>query len=346
MPTALAPLRLLEALTTPHGVDRYTQLINPMLTVRELRARVERVERRTADSTTLTLKPTRQWQGFTAGQFVQVGVLIDGRWQTRCFSPANSAHVRDAVELTVKAHEGGLVSQHLYSHARPGMVVQLSQAAGTFVLPDERPERVLLISGGSGITPVMSMLRTLLDEGYSGDITFLHYAASPESVPYLFELRKLASEHDNLHLAFGYRSEHPGLDGFFGLEHLMQVAPWFADAETFLCGPSGLMDPVRAFYAERDLSDRLHWESFGTASARTETTEFVASEPDVSILEQAEAAGLSPEHGCRRGICFSCTAVKKSGCTRNVLTGELNNDPDTEIQICISAPVGDVAMEL
>lgn len=338
MPTALAPLRLLEALTTPHGVDRYTQLLNPMLTVRELRARVERVERRTATSTTLTLKPTRQWQGFQAGQFVQVGVLIDGRWQTRCFSPANSQHDRaGGIELTVKAQRGGaggLVSQHLYTQAEPGMVVQLAPAAGTFVLPDERPDHVLLISGGSGITPVLSMLRTLLDEQYPGEITFLHYADSPEANPYLFELHKLASAHKNLRLALHYRAR-------FTPEHLEG-----ADAETFLCGPPGMMDAIKAHYAETDRTDRLHYESFGSATTRTSTTEFVATDTTTTILEQAEAAGLSPEHGCRRGICFSCTAVKKSGCTRNVLTGELNDDPDTEIQICINAPVGDVAMDL
>jgi ferredoxin-NADP reductase len=355
MPITLAPLKLLEALTTPHDVDRYTQLFSPMLTVRELRAKVELVQRPTADSTRLTLRPTRQWQGFRAGQFVQVGVLIGGRWHTRCYSPANSHHTADGrIELTVKAHAGGLVSQHLYSYAKPGLVLQLGQASGSFVLPDERPERVLLVSGGSGITPVLSMLRTLIDENYGGEVTFLHYADSPRHVAYRAELFKLANTRPDIRIAFGYRTDDPGLDGLFGLDHLAEVAPWFADegTQTFLCGPAGLMDSVRAFYAERDLSDRLHAESFVTTLApvlgeASGVVSFDASRTQAknsgeTLLEQAEAAGLSPEFGCRMGICFSCTAVKTSGCTRNVLTGELNDDPDTEIQICVNAPVGDV----
>ena len=115
--------------------------------------------------------------GFQAGQFVQITVDIDGVRRTRCYSPACSQHRADGrIEMTIKAHPEGLVSQYLHAHAAPGLVVGLSQADGTFLLPDERPGKVLLISGGSGITPVLSMLRTLCDEGYSGDVTFLHYA--------------------------------------------------------------------------------------------------------------------------------------------------------------------------
>src|SRR6201995_418292 len=155
---ARSPLRLLEALATPHGVDRYLELVSPMLTVRELRAEVTEVRRPTADTVTLTLRPTRQWRGFRAGQFVQLTIDIDGVRRTRCYSPSCSQYRADGrIELTVKAHPDGLVSNHLVATARPGLVVGLSQADGTFCLPDERPDRIVLISGGSGITPVLAM---------------------------------------------------------------------------------------------------------------------------------------------------------------------------------------------
>src|SRR3954462_3931401 len=158
----LSPLGVLEALATPHGVDRYLELIHPMLTVRELRAVVTDVERTTADSVTLTLRPTRQWHGFEAGEFVQVAVDIDGVRRTRCYSPSCSQYRADGrIRLTIKAHPEGLVSQYLHAQAAPGLVVGLSQADGTFTIPATRPEQVVLISGGSGITPVLSMLRTL-----------------------------------------------------------------------------------------------------------------------------------------------------------------------------------------
>jgi predicted ferric reductase len=162
---AKSPLRLLEALATPHGLDRYLELVNPMLTVRELRGEITEVRRTTPDSIVLTVRPTRQWRGFRAGQFVQVTVVIDGVRRTRCYSPSDS-QLRDdgRFELTVKAHPGGLVSQWLHANARPGLVLALAPADGAFTLPDPRPERLLFVSGGSGITPVLSMLRTLCAE--------------------------------------------------------------------------------------------------------------------------------------------------------------------------------------
>jgi ferredoxin-NADP reductase len=355
-----SPLALFEALATPHGVDRYLELVHPMLTVRDLRAEVTEVHRSTDDTVTLTLRPTRQWKGFSAGQFVQVSVDIDGVRRTRCYSPACSQYRADGrIELTVKAHPEGIVSQYLHANAAPGLVVGLSQADGTFRLPDERPDRILLVSGGSGITPVLSMLRTLCDESYSGEVVFLHYGDTAKDVAYRDELLELAREHDNVRLVLAYTAQPAGgdLHGFFGRAHLEAAAPWFAEAHTFLCGPPGLMTSVREFYAANGLDDQLHVEDFapvpvlvddGTATGTIsfERSAVSADNTGRTLLEQAEAAGLTPEYGCRMGICFSCTQVKTSGCTRNILTGETHVDPDEEIQLCISVPVGDVALDV
>ncbi len=351
-------LKLFEALATPHGVDRYLELINPMLTVRELRAEVTRVERSTADSVTLTLRPTRQWRGFQAGQYVELSVDIDGVRRSRCFSPCCSQHRADGrIELTVKAHPEGLVSQWLYANAAPGLVVGLSQAGGNFHLPTPRPERILLISGGSGITPVLSMLRTLVDEGYRGELVFLHYSFTEADVAHLAELRDLAATHGNVRLVLAYTRQTEGgdLHGLFEETHLADSAPWYAEAQTYLCGPPGLMATIRAHYAAKGIEDALHTEEFtlpvftpadGDATGQVRFGDTVVENSGATLLEQAEAAGLTPEYGCRMGICFTCTKVKTSGCTRNVRTGDLNRDPDTEVQLCISAPVGDVAIDI
>ncbi|HEY8826935.1 MAG TPA: ferredoxin reductase [Jatrophihabitantaceae bacterium] len=355
----LSPLALFEALATPHGVDRYLELVNPMLTVRDVRAEVTEVRRSTADTVTLTLRPTRQWRGFQAGQFVQVTVDVDGVRRTRCYSPACSQYRDDGrLEFTVKAHPEGVVSQYLHANAAPGLVVGLAQADGTFRLPQQRPDKMLLISGGSGITPVLSMLRTLCDEGYAGDLTFLHYAYTEHDVAYRDDLLALAAEHDNVRVVLAYTDQENGgdLHGYFGRAHLDAAAPWHADAQTFLCGPPGLMKSVRALYDGRGLSDRLHSEEFAPAPVLTdgaatgavsfERSGRTADNSGATLLEQAEAAGLTPEYGCRMGICFSCTKVKTTGCTRNIRTGDTDADPDTEIQLCISVPVGDVALDL
>ncbi|MDQ3576489.1 MAG: ferredoxin reductase [Actinomycetota bacterium] len=340
-------LRLLEALATPHGVDRFLELLHPMLVIRELRGELTSVHRTTPDTVTLTVRPNRRWRGFTAGQYVRVSVDIDGVRHTRCYSPASSQHRDSQFELTVKAHPKGTVSRWLHRNARPGLVLHLSQPDGRFTLPVERPDKIVLISGGSGITPVLSMLRTLADEKYAGKVAFLHYANHEGDVPDLADLRT----HDSVRLTY------TDTDGFFTEKQLRAAAPWFVDAQTYLCGPVGLMRGVREVYDHLGLSDRLHTEDFAPAPVTLDAEDATGdlsfarsalSAPNTgqTVLEQAEAAGLTPEHGCRMGICFSCTRVKTSGCVRDTRNGDLRADPDEEIQLCVSVPVGDVTIDL
>ncbi|WP_084514453.1 ferredoxin reductase [Nocardia acidivorans] len=343
---------LVEKLTTPHPLDRYLELVRPTFALRQMRAEITHVRRSAVGSVTLTLRPTRQWQGHLAGQYIQIGVVIDGVRHTRCYSPVNSDRRRDKhIELTIKAHPHGLVSNYLHENAIPGMVVDLAPAAGVFHLPEQRPDRIVLITGGSGITPALSMLRTLATEGYTGKVLFLHYNRSPEYVPHRTELEALALQHNNFRVELRY--PELGTDPNFGYDELERLAPWFATAQTYLCGPPGLMKAVRTVYEAEQLADRLHSEEFvltvapgDPATAEGEIT-FSGSGRTIentgaSLLEQAETAGLTPEYGCRMGICFTCTAVKRTGCTRNLRTGEVDADPDQPIQLCINAPVGDV----
>jgi len=260
---------LIEALAAPHGADRYLELVRPGWSVRELRAEVTAVHHPAPDSVTLTLRPNHLWRGHEPGQFVRCTVEIDGVRRARCYSPASSAHRSDGMlELTARAHPEGLVSRFLHEHAAPGMVVGLEPAAGDFVLSAERPDRLALISGGSGITPVMSMLRTLIEEDHRGEIAFLHYARNPDRVPYARELAQIAVQAPGVNVAFAYtrgaRGGGPqgargnGLAGHFSLDHLSAIAPELAATEIYVCGPAGLIDAVRAACNP----ERVHSESF------------------------------------------------------------------------------------
>lgn len=346
---------LVQTLTTPHPVDRYLELVHPTLTVRQMRAEITEVDRSVPGSVTLTLRTPRRRRGHVAGQYVRIGVVIDGVRHTRCYSPIDAEGGADRrLRLTIKAHPGGLVSQHLYAHARPGDVVDLSPAEGAFLLPAQRPDRVLLISGGSGITPVLSMLRTLVAQRHQGEITFLHYARSPEQVPHRRELEELGRTQHRLRVELRYPQRG---DGHFDYDELERVAPWFADAQTYLCGPPALMAAVRTVYEAECLGDRLHSEEFTLVTAPVDpdqahgTVRFTASgvsapNSGAALLDQAESAGLRPDYGCRMGICFSCTAVRRTGSTRDLRTGEIGSDQDQPIQLCVSAPVGDVDVEI
>lgn len=336
---------LVGILTGPHGVDRYTEVYDRTWTVDDARAKVVAVRKQTPRSITLTLQPNDAWQGFSAGQHINLTVEIDGRRRTRCYSPAN-AEGSPVIELTIGRHDGGLVSQHLYRHAAPGMVLGLDSVGGDFVLPAVLPNRILLISGGSGITPVLSMLRTLREANFDGEVAFLHYARNPEEAAYATELAATPG----VKVLHSYtRSDRGDLTGHFGPDHLAAAMP-NPDA-VFVCGPPALVSAVK------DLLPGARSESFVPPAipAPTEvsggTVAFAESKVDVvddgrSILEQAEAAGLNPTSGCRMGICHTCTRKKISGPVKNLITGAVSTDPDENIEICVTAPCGDVQIDL
>lgn len=358
--TRIARSRAVAALASPHGVDHYLSRINPMWAAHDVRARVVDVHRETdtfgAPVATLTLRPTATWRGHRAGQYVQVGLDLPGsaRRMTRCFSLSSAASVPgEDVTITVRAHAEGQVSRYLVD-AEPGLLLHLSQAQGSFTLPVSPAtpgiDPLLFITGGSGITPAMSMVRTLLRDGYDGragrPVTFLHYARSAEDQIFADELAEIAAADNDVtvHLRHG--------DAVFHELELRRLVPGFRDTDTWACGPAGMLELVREAYGE---SPRLRLELFKAPTAPSGNAEgdlvFAGSDQQVansgaSILEQAEAAGLAPAFGCRMGICFSCTARKSEGTVRNVLSGAESSLPDEDIQICVSAPVGDCVVDL
>lgn len=333
--------QFVDLLVGPHGIDRYLELIDPRMTVYDARAKVLDVTRQTPRSVTLTLRPNRVFKGFRAGQFLRVGVEIDGIRRTRTYSPASSEHCADGtLELTITTHPEGLVSNRLHTHVCPGSTLYLGDAQGDFVLPDERPERLVLISGGSGITPVMSMLRTLRDEDHRGEIAFLHYARTKADWLYKDEVEALG-----VHAQFIATRE--------GGSHLdARTLAEYDGATAAVCGPPSLLDAVRASWDGPLLTETFTPPTLqlnGAASSGTlhflRSNTAAAIEPG-SLLEQAEAAGLTPEFGCRMGICHTCTCRKAAGAVRNVLTDEVSEEEDEDIQLCVSVPLGDVALEI
>jgi stearoyl-CoA 9-desaturase NADPH oxidoreductase len=360
-PPALRLLRsgLLEALATPHGAERYVELVRPAWSPRDPRAEIVEVRRQSAGSVMLTLRPNARWHGFRAGQHVRLTVEIAGVRETRCYSPACGEQADGQIELTVKAHPHGKVSRYLNEHARPGMLVGCSEPEGEFVLPRQRPERLLLISGGSGITPVMSLLRTLRDEGHPGHVTFLHYARSTRHIPYRKELERIASSTPNVRLALVGTREAGALKGHLSRRQMRRLAPDYARAHTYVCGPPGLIAAARALWVKDGIEQPFWVESFRPPSfaiggdgipAHPEGSVYFArsrkraASDGRCLLEQAERAGLRPPFGCRMGICRMCTARKTAGSVRNVLSGEISSGADEDIQICVSVPVGDVEL--
>jgi stearoyl-CoA 9-desaturase NADPH oxidoreductase len=365
--TRLLRSPLVELLVGPHGVDRYLELIRPDATVHDARARVLDVSRQTDRSVTLQLRPNAAWPGFRSGQFVRVGVELDGVRRTRTYSPASSEHAPDGrLELTITTHRNGQVSEHLRSRTKPGDVLHLGAPQGAFVLPGQLPDKLVLVSGGSGITPVISMLRTLCDQGHAGRVAFLHYARTEADWLYEHEVRALAARHSNVRVAYvATRAPAAGPEALeadararVSAQALTELAGPIAGALIAVCGPPPLIDAVRRIGAcAGESPPTVIAETFTpptlavTGAAAKGTLRFLHSGRSVGItpgtlLEQVEAAGLAPEYGCRMGICHTCVCRKAAGAVRNVLTGAVSAEEDEDIQLCISIPETDVALEL
>ena len=173
-------------LTTPLHPDDYLVLVNPLWTSRELRGRVEKVLRETDDAATLVIRPGWGWRyDHRPGQYVGIGVQVDGKFQWRSYSvsspPQRSFQLGSGrtIAITVRAMPEGLLSAHLVNGLAPGTIVRLALPEGDFVLPDPPPARTLFLVGGSGITPVMAMLRTLDRRDTMPDVV-MHYSSPTE----------------------------------------------------------------------------------------------------------------------------------------------------------------------
>jgi ferredoxin-NADP reductase len=352
--------RLVSSLTSPRNVDDYLQLVDAAWSVWEVRARLVGVRQEEDQSTSLWLRPNGSWRGFRAGQFVQLSVAIGGVRHTRCFSLSSAPEDGLPLRLTIKAMPGGRVSGWARAAARVGDVVGLSQALGNFVLPDPLPGQLLFVSGGSGITPILSMVRHLAAVGYDGAIAWMHFARS--EVTFADELARLAKGRLAMRLSVILtRADRPTRSPVrFSLEQLEGFEPAWTSCEAFVCGPEALSRAATRLWRSRSLDDQLHVERFTLAPQPPPTRDTSADyrlvfaksgregegRSGVSLLEQAEWAGLRPPYGCRMGICHTCVCRKVSGTVRNAVTGEASGNGDQEIRLCVSTPLSDVILDL
>lgn len=352
---------LLDALAVPHGVSRYLELVDPLWSLDEHRALVTDVTRETDHTVTVTLRVADDYR-HRAGQYLRFSVEIDGRRRTRSYSISSSAKRRDGhLTITVKHMPHGLVSGHVNTALRPGTVVTISEPDGELTVPDRPDTPVLLLSGGSGITPVMSILRTLLDAGHDGPVGFLHYAPTPADVAFRTELERIDRDHPHVQVFLVptdvANPDPDGLSGFLEDSHLARLGFDHRDAIVRACGPLGLTDSVAERWEAAGLADNLRIEAFearpveadptaATGTIRFATTGAAVDNDGRTLLDQAEAAGLEPEAGCRMGICQSCVRVKTCGPVRDVRTGDVSMEADEPINLCVSVPLGDVEIDL
>ena len=333
--------------------DDYLSLINPLWSARELRGRVEAVQRETADAATLVIRPGWGWTGHEAGQYVGVGVDIDGVRHWRTYSLTSPAARCDRLSVTVKAIPNGRVSQHLVHRTTPGAVLRLRAAQGTFVLPNPVPSRLLFVAAGSGITPVMGMLRTLAARGDMPDVVLLHSAPTPAAAIFGRQLHHLCEQFPTLRL----HQRHTQTDGRLTLAELPAWCPDWQQREVWACGPDQLLDDAERHWQEAGLGDRLHVERFrppalpaGTGSANrvrfAKTGREVNADGGTPLLAVGEDAGVVMPSGCRMGICFGCVAPLTYGQIRDLRTGQVHGEEGELVQTCVSAAATPIELDL
>ncbi|MFD8464577.1 ferredoxin reductase [Streptomyces cyaneofuscatus] len=339
--------KLLEMVTTPLLPSDYLDLVSPLRTGADLRGRIEAVTPETSDAATVVIRPGRAWRGHTAGQYVRIGVDVDGVRLWRAYSVTSPTNRQDGrITITVKAIPDGKVSNYLVRRAKPGTLIQLDQPTGDFVLPRARPAKVLYLTAGSGITPVMGMLR---DTAFD-DVVMVHCAPQPQDVIFREELHGLVAA-GRLRLT----EVHTDTDGLLDISRLGELVPDWAERETWACGPAGLLDAAEEHWTEHGSPERLHTERFrpgivvageGGEVTFSTTGRTVDADGATPLLDIGEEAGVLMPSGCRMGICFGCVTPLKAGAVRDLRTGEITEaEPGVLIQTCVSAAAGPCDIE-
>ncbi|MHB8693970.1 MAG: ferredoxin reductase [Solirubrobacteraceae bacterium] len=350
-------LRALSSLFKPLLPDDYLELINPLWSTQELRGRIERIEQETAEAVTVVIKPGWAWPGHKPGQYLRIGMPVNGVHHWRAYSITSDPGRPDGcISITPKLVEAGKVSPYLVRTARPGVIVRLGGVEGAFTLPDPLPAKLLFISAGSGITPIMSMLRSL-DHGRGlADAVHLHSARTADLVLFGAQLRDL----DRRNAGFRLHEQLTGESGRISPGDLDQLCPDWRERKTFLSGPADMLAAMSEHWKQQlGNCDRLSVEHFqpylgseegeqGTGGVISFLGSGVTAQSDGSkpILVAGEDAGATLPFGCRMGICHTCVGRLRSGKIRDLRTGEVHGQEDEMVRTCINAPEGAVEIEL
>ncbi len=353
-------LSRLNAVWAPPAVlDFWLSRFNPLWSWHQARAKVIERRQEALGVTTLVLRPNRHFRGFRAGQHVNVGVEIDGVRYTRSYSASDMPRADGRVCITVKSVEGGKVGAHLQSLA-VGSVVYLSEAFGDLRVPDDSVPS-LMLAAGSGITPMLALIHAQAEAGFPKPVRLAYWARTRAEWVQADALRALAARHANFSVHFVLTGEGAvAADELEGRIESGHLSAWLADhamAHVLACGPHGFVETARGLLGNRcrsfqaeafsppprviDSSDEGHVR---VTLLKTGRTLDVAR--NKSLLEALEEQGLTPRHGCRMGICNTCSCGKSSGATRDLHDRSVQHEPTHALRLCIHAAQSDLSLDL
>jgi stearoyl-CoA 9-desaturase NADPH oxidoreductase len=347
--------RIGRAMTNPLLPDDYFALLKPTWSTREATGTVVRVQRHHGNAATVVIKPDFTWPQHTPGQYMRLGMEINGVRHWRAYSiTSDPAHPEGVVSVTVKHTEGGKMSPVFVHQVQVGQRVFLGEVEGEFTLAEQLPAKPLFISGGSGITPIMSMLRELDRRDAVDDVIHVHSCRNADDMIFGKMLRRLAERRP------GYRliEVHTETQSRLTPDDLDEHCPDWREREVFLSGPKDMMDAIEERFEKEELSDHLHTERFqpvlgnGGGDGSGGTIHFRVSDCDAeceageSILVGGENAGANLTFGCRMGVCHTCVGRLVDGAVRDLRTGSVEQASGQMVRVCINAPEGHVEVDL
>jgi len=338
-------------------VEPLIQPLFPLWSANDYRAQVEQVRSESKNCYTLVLKPTKKWPGFQPGQYVELQVIKNGAKVSRCFSISSAPELYTQfgrIELTIRAQDKGRITPWLQQALNESSTVGLSAAQGDFIIKD-RSRPILMIAGGSGITPFRSYLHSQAHTALTQKASLLYYTRYQNEHLFKQELNRISDGNKNLNTHLISTAEM----GHFSLKQMKQQCPDYLDYDIYICGPNSMIVEVNKLLLKAKVNENnIYIERFGPAPVdfsklkKAGTVNFSQSRKsaklgsNTNLLDLAENNGLQPESGCRMGICHKCSCRKKSGVVYNTLTDSYSDTGQEDIQLCVSVPVGEVTIEL
>ncbi len=308
---------------------------------------------------------------YLPGQFLTLTVLLDGKPVKRSYTIASSPTQRDYVEITVKREEQGLVSQYVHDRVQAGDDVSIAAPSGYFTFTGEDSDSIVLIAGGVGITPMMSVVRYLTDRCWSGDIFLIFCGRTPDEFIYREELEHLQRRHHNLHvIATMSRADEADWDGPRGRltkDFIRGAVPKIESRHIHVCGPPTMMEATKAMLADLGVpQEQIKTENFGPATKPTlkpvaspaessvlptvtfcNSTKNAPLSPDQTILDAADELGIAIDNSCRSGTCGMCKVKMLEGEVEMECEDSLEPDEKADgiILACQAKSTGNVVIE-
>ncbi len=309
---------------------------------------------------------------FVPGQFLNVAFWIGGARMNRSYSISSSPTQRGYVDLTVRREPRGAVSRHIDDLLKVDDKIEAGGPVGKFTFTGTEADSIVLISGGVGITPMVSITRYLTERSWAGDIFFIYACRTPADFIFADDVAALQRRNPKLRVAVAMSrpegTDWKGHRGRLTKELLTQTVPNLASRRIHLCGPPSMMDSTKAILTELGVPpDQVKTEAFGTpkpspaAAGTTAKPTAPATGPlvtfsknnksskihvDQTILELSEELGIGIEFSCRVGTCGVCKVKMTSGTVAMAVEDALEPDDKANgiILACQAKPQSDVVV--